>query len=61
MRVVSKKACNGRLYNRVLPVNAVLDKHTFEVFSEELNRPITELREKDIETVLPRSKDIERE
>ena len=61
MRVVSKKACNGKLYNRVLPVTTVLDRYSFEVFSHELNRPISELREKDVETVLPRSKDIERE
>ena len=60
MRVVSKKAFEGRLYNRVLPVTAVHNQYTFEVYSEELNRHITDLREKDVETVLPRSKDIEK-
>lgn len=60
VRVVSKKAFDGKLYNRVVPVTTVLDESTFEVFSKEHNRPITELREKDVETVLPRSKDLER-
>ena len=59
VRVVSKKVADGRLYNKVLPVMTVLDRCTFEVFSEELNCAFTYLREKDIETVLPRSKDIE--
>ena len=44
----------------MLPVNTVLDQCTFEVYSTEYNRPVTDLREKDVETVLPRSKDIER-
>lgn len=61
VRVVSKKVCGGKLYNRVFPVTTVLDQFTFEVFSKELNRPLTELRERDVETVLPRSKDVERE
>lgn len=61
MRVASKKVYGGKLYNRVLPVTTVLDQSTFEVFSEEMNRPLTELREKDVETVLPRSKDVERQ
>ena len=61
VRVVSKKVLSGKLYNKVLPVTTVLDQYSFEVFSDELNRPITDLREKEIETVLPRSKDIERE
>lgn len=61
VRIVSKKVLSGKLYNKVLPVTTVLDQYSFEVFSDELNRPITDLREKDIETVLPRSKDIERE
>ena len=43
-----------------MPVTTVLDQSTFEVFSKEHNRPITELRERDIETVLPRSKDLEK-
>ena len=38
----------------------VLDQYTFEVYSQEHNRAITELRERDVETVLPRSKDVER-
>ena len=37
----------------------VLDRCTFEVFSEELNCAFTYLREKDIETVLPKSKDLD--
>ena len=37
----------------------VLDRCTFEVFSEELNCAFTYLREKDIETVLPKTKDLE--
>ena len=37
----------------------VLDQNTFEVFSRELNCEFTCLREKDIETVLPRSKELE--
>jgi hypothetical protein len=60
VRVTSKKAVDGKLYNCVLPVTTVLDQSTFEVYSDQLNRPITELREKDVETVLPRSKDIEK-
>lgn len=60
MRVTSKQAVDGKLYNCVLPVTTVLDKTTFEVFSAQLNRPITELRERDVETVLPRSKDVEK-
>ncbi len=60
MRVNSKRAVDGKLYNCVLPVTTVLDQTTFEVFSSQLNRPITELRERDVETVLPRSKDVEK-
>ena len=60
VRVVSKKAFKGKLYNCILPVTTVLDQATFEVFSSEHNRPITDLREKDVETALPRSKDVER-
>lgn len=60
VRVVSKKAFSGKLYNCVLPVSTVLSETTFEVFSREHNRHITELREKDVETALPRSKDIEK-
>ena len=59
IRVVSKKAADGRLYNKVLPVMTVLDNCTFEVFSREMNCEFTSLREKDIETVLPRTKDLE--
>ena len=59
VRVISKKAADGILYNKVLPVVTVLDRCTFEVFSRELNREFTCLREKDIETVLPRSKELE--
>ena len=59
MRVVSKKVADGRLYNKVLPIMTVLDRCTFEVFSEELNCAFTYLREKDIETVLPKSKDLD--
>ena len=61
VRIVSKKVADGRLYNKVLPIMTVLDRCTFEVFSEELNCAFTYLREKDIETVLPRSKDLEGE
>ena len=38
----------------------MLDRETFEVHSREHNRLITELRERHVETVLPRSKDVER-
>ena len=41
-------------------MTTVLDHATFEVYSRNHNRPVTELREKDVETALPRSKDIER-
>lgn len=61
VRIVSKKVADGRLYNKVLPVMTVLDRCTFEVFSRELNCEFTNLREKDIETVLPRSRDLESE
>ena len=60
VRVVSKKAFRGKLYNRIVPVTTVLDHATFEVYSQEHNRPITDLRERDVETVLPRSKDVEK-
>jgi len=33
VRVVSKKAFSGKLYNCVLPVQTVLSENTFEVFS----------------------------
>ena len=59
--MTSKKVLRGQLYNQILPVTTVLDHQTFEVFSDALNRPVTDLREKDVETVLPRSKDVERE
>jgi len=61
VRIVSKKVAEGKLYNKVLPVMTVLDRCTFEVFSRELNCEFTNLREKDIETVLPRSRDLEGE
>ena len=57
--MVSDKVCDGKLYNIVVPVTNVHDANTFEVYSKELNREFTDLREKDIETVLPRSRDLE--
>ena len=44
-----------------MPVVNILDSTTFEVYSKDLNREFTELREKDVETVLPRSKDLNKE
>lgn len=59
MRVVSKSAVNGKLYNCIVPVTTVLNHYSFEVYSDALKKPISSLREKDVETALPRSKDVE--
>jgi transcription antitermination factor NusG len=59
VRVVSDKVAHGKLYNIVVPVTNVHDSYTFEIYSKELNREFTDLKERDIETVLPKSKDIE--
>ena len=59
MRVVSTKVQRGRLYNKVVPVTNVLSQSVFEVYSKDLNRHVSDLREKDIETVMPRSKHVE--
>ena len=61
VRVISKRVAEGSLYNKKLPVITIHDQCTFEVYSDELNREFTNLREKDVETVLPRSKDIDKD
>ena len=61
VRVISKRVAEGSLYNKKLPVITILDQYTFEVYSDELNREFTNLREKDVETVLPRSKDVQKD
>jgi len=70
VRVVSKRAYNGKLYGKKVHVTTILDKFSFEAvrISEEDDRRhhrddkadetiFADLREKDLETVLPSSKD----
>lgn len=58
MRVVSKKTHQGRLYGKIVNVRTVLDAYTFEVCEPGSTQTLSDLREKDIETVLPSSKDL---
>lgn len=54
---------NGRLYEKKVKVTNVLDQYKFEVapleMSSRLEPSYTELKEKDLETVLPSSKKLE--
>lgn len=53
VRCVSKSIHSGSLYNKELEVSGVLSEFAFEVKSE--GRYFTDLRERDVETVLPTS------
>lgn len=53
MRCVSKACYDGRLYGKELAVTAVLSRFEFEAKCD--SRIYTELREKDLETLLPSS------
>jgi hypothetical protein len=57
--VVSKKIQEGSLYGKELKITAVLDESTFEACLEKGNI-IGEIREKDLETVLPNSTQLAR-
>lgn len=59
VRVVSKKASQGRLYGKVVNVRTVLDCFKFEACEPGSYQIIGDLREKDIETMLPSSKDLQ--
>ena len=50
---MSKSIHSGSLYNKELEVSGVLSEFAFEVKSE--GRYFTDLRERDVETVLPTS------
>lgn len=60
VRIISSKVHRGRLYNKVVPVTSVLSQTAFEVYCKDLNRHVGDLREKEIETVMPRSKHLEK-
>ncbi|CAG9332241.1 unnamed protein product [Blepharisma stoltei] len=52
VRVRSQKVCDGSLYNSKVIINDVLDKYSFTALLRN-QRIITNLTEKDIETVIP--------
>jgi hypothetical protein len=53
VRCVSKLSYDGRLYGKELTVTAVLSHYKFEAKCD--SRIYTDLREKDLETILPSS------
>lgn len=61
--MISRKVANGRLYEKKVKVSNVLDQYNFEVAplegSDRLELTYTDLREKDLETVLPSSKKLD--
>jgi len=54
VKVVSKKVRDGKLYEKKLFVSDILDEYTFSALDEKKNA-IDELREKDIQTVMPKT------
>ena len=52
--MVSKKIQEGSLYGKELKITTVLDQYTFEA-SLEKGHILSDIREKDLETVLPSS------
>jgi len=60
VRVISKKVANGLLYDCKVKICTVLDQYTFEVVpltdDPRLDKIYTNIREKDLETVLPKDK-----
>ena len=62
---MSKKVDGGRLYNKLVKVTTIFDKYSFEAIPLDEDQrgvdvqAITDLREKDVETVLPSRSDIE--
>lgn len=59
VRVVSKKAAQGTLYGKIVNVRTVLDAFKFEVCEPGSYKILSDLREKDIETLLPSTKDLQ--
>ena len=59
VRVVSKKAAQGKLYGKIVNVRTVLDAYSFEASEPGSSTILSDLREKDIETLLPSSKDLQ--
>jgi len=53
--MVSKKIQEGSLYGKELKITTVLDQYTFEACLEK-GHIVSDIREKDLETVLPSSK-----
>ena len=53
VKVISKKVRDGRLYEKKVFIHDLLDEYTFSALDEKGNT-IDELREKDIETVMPK-------
>ena len=61
MRVVSKKAAQAKLYGKIVNVRTVHDAFKFDAEEPGSYEILGDLREKDIETVLPSSKDLQSE
>lgn len=59
VRVVSKKAAQGKLYGKIVNVRTVHDAFKFDAKEPGSYEILGDLREKDIETVLPSSKDLQ--
>ena len=53
VRVVSKKAAQGKLYGKIVNIQTVHDAFKFDACEPGSYEILGELREKDIETVLP--------
>lgn len=53
VKVVSKKVRDGRLYEKKVKVSDILDEYSFSVLDDKGNH-IDELREKDVQTVMPK-------
>jgi len=57
VRVVSKKIRDGRLFDKKLTVHDISDEYSFTAMDERGNI-IDDLREKDVETVIPKLKSL---
>ena len=65
LRVISKKVHDGKLYDKLVKITTIFDKYSFEAIPLDEDQKghdvvsITDLREKDLETVLPTRTEIE--
>ena len=57
VRVISKKVRNGKLYEKKVYISDILDEYSFSAIDDKGNT-VDELREKDVETIMPKPNDL---